>query len=290
MRTLLVHNAEAGRGKLPAGTLEAMLQDSGHELVRAMPQDEGWDGLVREAARVVVAGGDGTVAKVATRLPAGAPPLAILPLGTANNIARSLGIEGTPDAIVAGLARAAERRLDIGTCRGPFGIRRFVEGAGFGVVAEAVEKGSDDHATPEDKLRSGRKIVHDALVRNRPHAVELSLDGGSLALRCLMLEVLNTPVTDSGLRLSPTADPGDGLLDLVWLEPEAREAMLAWLDDGSDGPPPLELRRAREIVLPWPEMDLRLDDGSETRPAADATLQLALAGDAVTVLVPGPPA
>src|SRR4029078_3386602 len=54
----------------------------------------------KKAALFVIAGGDGTITEVLTRLPDRAMPVALLPLGTANNIARRLGSGGTHQELV----------------------------------------------------------------------------------------------------------------------------------------------------------------------------------------------
>src|SRR6266481_1682468 len=103
-------------------------------IVDYFPANEGELGEVvgHPADLVVVAGGDGTVAKVvAAAMPEG-PPIAIMPLGTANNIARSLGIEGRPDDIVASWAARKTRPFYPTSVSGPWGTRRLSEGIGFG--------------------------------------------------------------------------------------------------------------------------------------------------------------
>ena len=66
---------------------------------------------------VIVAGGDGTVARVARRLRNRDIPLAILPIGTANNIARALGLNGDIDSLISHLRMSKPKRLDIGVAR-----------------------------------------------------------------------------------------------------------------------------------------------------------------------------
>src|SRR5690606_7135637 len=83
---------------------------------------------------VVAAGGDGTFGRVARRLVGSDRPLAILPLGTANNVARHLGLALDPSRAIAQLASAEERRMDVGVARGSFGTRLFFEGAGLGLL------------------------------------------------------------------------------------------------------------------------------------------------------------
>jgi diacylglycerol kinase (ATP) len=68
---------------------------------------------------VVVTGGDGAVKPVAQALAGTGQPLAIIPLGTANNIARSLGISGTPAQIIAGWRSGRRQGVDLGVAAGP---------------------------------------------------------------------------------------------------------------------------------------------------------------------------
>ena len=87
---------------------------------------------------VIVAGGDGTVARVARHLHNRDIPLAILPIGTANNVARALGLNDYIEALISQLPTAQPKRLDIGVARGPWGKRRFLEAVGFGTIAKAI--------------------------------------------------------------------------------------------------------------------------------------------------------
>src|SRR5262245_14210951 len=99
MKVTLIYNPTAGDddARPTSGQLAALIREAGHQ-VRTQPTDEkGWSKALRKKAGLVaVAGGDGTVGKVARRLVDSGCPIAVLPMGTANNIARSLGIHGQP--------------------------------------------------------------------------------------------------------------------------------------------------------------------------------------------------
>ena len=85
-----------------------------------------------------MAGGDGTVAKVARRLVKSRSkiPMSVLPLGTANNVARTLGFDISAEAVIAGLKKGKTSSFDVGIARGPWGKRYFFEGAGAGLFAD----------------------------------------------------------------------------------------------------------------------------------------------------------
>jgi hypothetical protein len=114
VRALVLHNPTAGSGDVAADDLLAALAAGGVAArYCSTKQPEFADALGEPADMVVVAGGDGTVAKVIRHLRDRRLPLAILPLGGANNIACSLGITADPLAIArTGWREAEARRLD----------------------------------------------------------------------------------------------------------------------------------------------------------------------------------
>jgi diacylglycerol kinase (ATP) len=95
MRTLLLHNPTAGNGCLSADSLEAALSRSGCLVTACSKHDDSYKAaLGKPWDLVAVAGGDGTVAKAARHMPDRNVPLALLPIGTANNVAHSLDLLG----------------------------------------------------------------------------------------------------------------------------------------------------------------------------------------------------
>ena len=93
MRVTLIHNPGAGKqGRNDAGGLVALLREGGHEVRYQSSKDDGWEQTLEEPADLIaVAGGDGTVSRVARRLAGRGIPVAARPAGTANNKNRSLG-------------------------------------------------------------------------------------------------------------------------------------------------------------------------------------------------------
>src|SRR4030095_11007921 len=76
-----------------AETLRRELEQCGYEIVCELGKDADFDELPKQHADfVVVGGGDGTVSSVARAMAGAATPIAVLPLGTANNIAKCLGV------------------------------------------------------------------------------------------------------------------------------------------------------------------------------------------------------
>ena len=132
MRTLLLHNPTAGASHPSAHDLMRQLKPPAcSPTYQSAKANDYKDVLNKKWDLVIVAGGDGTVARVARALRDRSVPVAILPVGTANNIARAVGLEDDVEAIIPHLQAAQSRRLDIGLARGPWGKRRFIEAVGF---------------------------------------------------------------------------------------------------------------------------------------------------------------
>ena len=175
--------------------------------------------------RVVVAGGDGTVCEAAEGLHrAGGGELAILPLGTGNDSARTLGVP-------ADLEEAARAVVD-GRCRPVDLIRigdRFVLNAiGVGLTGDINDRAA--------KIKWVRGFVVylmaalSALFRYRTQRVQVVTEDRRYESPMLILAVHGGPTTGGGFALTPAAVPDDGLLDACLVEevgPLGRLARLA---------------------------------------------------------------
>ena len=101
MQLILIHNEKAGSGKYSRSTILEFLKEAGHRVCAFSPQrDELKKALKQPADLIVIAGGDGAISKVINCAKAKGSPPTILPLGTANNIATSLGVEGEPRGLI----------------------------------------------------------------------------------------------------------------------------------------------------------------------------------------------
>ena len=131
MQVTLMHNRKAGSGKHRKKELLRALAEAGHKTSYHSTKKHGWKkALKKKTELVLAAGGDGAAGKVAARLVDTGVPLAIVPLGTANNLARTLGFSDAPEKIIANLEAGKKRAFDVGVAHGPWGKRLFFEGAG----------------------------------------------------------------------------------------------------------------------------------------------------------------
>src|SRR5688500_12104225 len=115
MRVTAIYNPEAGPQGMTRERLARLLERAGYGATYVSAKGKRWKSSLENAGDlVVVAGGDGTTAKVAKRLAGRGVPLAILPAGTANNIARSLGLDRPLEHLVGEWAEALPMPIDLG--------------------------------------------------------------------------------------------------------------------------------------------------------------------------------
>src|ERR1043166_8568543 len=143
MKITLIYNAAAGSDEqFTADQIAALIGQAGHEVVRQAVHHADWpDALKADVDVVAVAGGDGTVGAVAKALVGKSVGIAVLPLGTANNIANTLGIMNRPvEELVAEWARARHMAFDVARATGPWGSVAFIEGFGLGLFTETMAR------------------------------------------------------------------------------------------------------------------------------------------------------
>lgn len=237
MRITLLHNESAGSENHARDELEACLRRAGHVVVDVVSNlEELLDSLVRERCElVVVAGGDGTVGRVACALAGRGLPLAILPLGTANNTARSLGVTGSVEALVAGWSGGSLRELDLAAINEGDRLTAFSEAVGWGVFPKAIRK-ADELSAPDQRERTlerDRDVFRRVVERARPRHYEIEADGADLSGEYLLVEIVNIPYIGPQLEVSPDSDPSDGKLELVLAGESERDAVLELAEQGS---------------------------------------------------------
>ncbi len=287
MRALLLHNPTSGDGSPPADRLIAALAHSGIAASYRSKEDDTYVAALAEPwDLIVVAGGDGTVGKLVRQLSDRSTPIAILPTGTANNVARSLGLAGNPEAIAARLRGASLRELDIGLAKGPWGERNFIKAVGVGAVAEAIVREGQKPPLP-DRIREGREALCDKIRAAKPRHHVLTVDGVKIEGEFLFVEVLNLRFSGARLPIAFSAEAGDRLLDIVLLSEDQRERMLAWIaNDPEQVPPPVAAYQGRRVALSWEGAPLRVDDDAYAAPEGPQPIEISLDKESLRVLCP----
>jgi len=226
---VIIANPRAGHGK-GAGNVERL---------RGVVRRRGLDGRVviterpghaTEVARALVEageqriaamGGDGTIGEVANALAGTDVELAIISMGTGNDIARSLKLP--LNDLSAALTVAFEgdaRSVDMGRERD----RGFLSvlGLGFPAVVAAEANRFTWLKGPPAFFAAVYKAVH----RLRPVHLVIEMDDQTLDMECAAVMIQNTPYTGGGLLMAPGARMDDGLLDVVVVDDIGKMALM----------------------------------------------------------------
>lgn len=239
MHTLLIYNPVAGRPRLqhqvPDAVAELHAAGWSVDLAETTGPDSAMHLAHGAAARgydaVVVAGGDGTVNQAANGLMQtrsdglAVPALGILPAGTANVLARDLGLpvplsglETTLPAAARLLGRSRIVPIDVGVARNTSEQRCFLCWAGVGLDAAVT---ADVMANPQAKRRlgvlyfAGNLLARLPGIRNAPHYT-LDVDGQLWQGRGILVVASNIQHYAVVLDMAPSALLTDGLLDVAF--------------------------------------------------------------------------
>jgi len=270
MKVTLIHNADAGDDDSPTlGQLEALIEEAGHSVRSQSVKKDGWSkALKKRADLVAVAGGDGTVGKVARRMVGRKTPLAVLPMGTANNIANSLGIaKRQATELIAGWSKADRVEFDVGTASGPWGERHFIEGVGMGLFTHAmpwIERNRNISKQPgEVRLAYALQLMREHLNGSVPVQLNATLDGEDISGAYLLFEAMNTRYVGPNLFLAPDVEHGAGLLHVVCVADKQRETLRQYLTGWQNGtmwPADLGVYTGRRLEIEWTGYPVHLDD------------------------------
>ena len=160
---------------------------------------------------VVAAGGDGTISLLANELPENTP-LAILPLGTENLLAKYLGVSAEPVALANMIVAGDCRQLDVGRANG----KLFLVMASCGFDADVVHR---LHSNRQGHIRhwSYAKPVVSAIRKYKYPKIRISLesnDDHQPTVDPCWAFVFNVPRYAMNLPIAAEANPEDGMLDL----------------------------------------------------------------------------
>lgn len=217
MRLLLLYNPKAGKGRAHRHIAEAVarLQARGAE-VELQPSrspehliELGARAASSGADRIVACGGDGTVNMVLRRLDLDRATVGILPLGSGDDFARTVGIPEDLGGACEVLLDGRVRPIDVAMANEV----RYVCVAGFGFDSQvnrvANESTSRLRGTPL-YLSSILKVLR----KFEPHPVSIQNGASRWDQEMMFLVVANSPRYGSGIHIAPHAVPDDGLLDL----------------------------------------------------------------------------
>lgn len=265
---MIIANPRAGhgRGERNVRRLREAIRRRGYDCTPVPTERPGHAmELARRAAdaghaRVAVMGGDGTISEVVNGLVGSDTELGIVPMGTGNDVARSLRIpRGDLDAALDLAIQGETRPVDVGRERD----RHFISVLGVGFPAIVA-----DEANSFTRLRGSAAFfvaVYKALHRLRPIPLTIGLDERTLAMECVAVMVQNTPYTGGGLKMAPDAVVDDGELDVVVVADIARTDLMVHFPRVYSGHhldhPAFSAHRARRVRVETAEELPKMFDG-----------------------------
>lgn len=234
-RTLFIANpiSGSGRGRAAVDAVTRKLSNAG-------PMDTvltGARGDAERAARgaastgyerVVVAGGDGTINEIVNGLACTDVECGIIPVGTANVLARDLGLPiNDPEAAAEIVLNGTPRRIDLGLA----GSRYYAAMAGFGFDAAVVHR-----VEPKVKRLIGPGAyflsIAGELIRHKPARFVLDIDDRTIEVEAFIVVVANTSSYAYGIKVAPHASLDNGRLDVIIFE-KAKPAKIGFLQQAA---------------------------------------------------------
>jgi diacylglycerol kinase family enzyme len=266
MRVLLIHNPKAGDRKHGMKQLMWSLKRNGLQAFYQSIKERGWKKAFKKPVELVIAaGGDGTVHKTAWQTIETGIPLAILPLGTANNLARSLGFAGSVNEILQSLHCGKSRSFDVGVARSGSQTEYFLEAAGGGLFADyfpAAEANEKEGASPEEELKGHLSLLRDLALDYRARHWKMNIDGKDISGPYILWGAMNIRSAGPALHLAPKAKTDDGRLDFVAVREHERKVFIKHVDAHLAGRKerfPLTPHKFRELKITSPPGATHLD-------------------------------
>src|SRR5687768_1332332 len=272
-KATVLHNPEAGEGETSKQELIRKIESAGFKCSYSSTKQFRWENIDTEQTDfLILAGGDGTVKKVAEELLARQVmekklPLGLLPFGTANNIARTLGLCVDTTEIIDGWHKGILKKFDVGKIDGLEKPSFFLESFGYGLFPKLMQQmkkqKKNEIEDPKEKLQAALEILHDLILNASVKKCSLQINGRDYSGNLLLLEVMNIQSIGPNLNLAPDADPGDGEFDVVMITEKQREALLVYVAkkiQGTEIPFEFPIIKAKKLTVLWDGRHSHVDD------------------------------
>lgn len=234
-RALLLVNRHARRGQTDLSQAIAHLQELGLELAEEPIQDpQSISETIRRYEKrvdlVIIGGGDGTLNAAIDGLIDTQMPLGILPLGTANDLARTLGIPKTLPEACDVMANGRTERIDLGWVNG----KHFFNVASLGLSVKITKQLSRDIKRRWGVLAYAIAAAQ-VLLKSVPFAAEIRVNGEVHQVRTVQIAIGNGRYYGGGMTVAKDAAIDDQRLDLYSLEIKHWWQMVALLPNMRSG-------------------------------------------------------
>ncbi len=213
----VVEAEEVRDGWQPSLWFQTTIEEPGQSAARAA--------LQHELALMIVVGGDGTIRAVAEGMHAGRIPLAIVPTGTGNLLARNLGLMVGVDSAVHTAFTGTDRAIDVGFVGLEHQGRPATDHVFLVMTGVGLDASMAAHTNSALKKRIGWLAYTDPISRSVLDNKQFSMhfradDGHEHSFHAHTVIIGNCGTLAAGILLLPDAKPDDGLLDVVMLRPK----------------------------------------------------------------------
>lgn len=237
--------------------------------------------------RLVVAGGDGTQ-HFAVRGLAGSPcALAVVPLGSGNDLGLSLDV---PRKLEDALERAVEgevRSIDLGRVDAPDGPIHFAIYCGVGFDSEVTRVANEQVRFVRGPLIYPWAVLK-TLVGFTPPTLRVTHDEGEYHRRAMFATAANGPTFGGGMRIAPDARMDDGLFDLVLVDTVSKLRLLRIFPQVYRGrhldQPEVTVVRTRRLHLAVDRPMVLYGDGEALTPIPEDGLEITVEPAALRVV------
>jgi diacylglycerol kinase family enzyme len=265
----LIHNPTAGEGEDITQHLIQSITDAGYDCSYSSTKEEDWEKLDSKKINfLVVAGGDGTIRKTALNFLERQLPIALIPMGTANNIAKTLDMDieqEVPD-IIRDWNVHKLKPYDVGRIYNLKQEKFFIEGLGFGLFPRLIKemrKQRKNKDISDKSMKTAWELLHDIVLTYEARSCAIEIDDAEFSGKFLMAEIMNTRSIGPNLNLVPFSDPGDGEFEVVLITEAQREQFAAYILSkimGKEEPSFFNILKAKKLKITWEGVHLHVDD------------------------------
>lgn len=264
----LLHNPGAGDADHSATDLIDIIEAAGFDCSYSSTKKlDKTDIKPHKLDLVILAGGDGTVRKIAPQLLQENLPIGLIPMGTANNIARTLGISEDTETIVENWTHEKVKSFDLGHVYGLDEAYVFLEGFGFGIFPLLMDRmkkfDKSEVEDPKERLQIALKVLEELVEEFAAVKGTIKIDGNDHSGKFILIEVMNIKSIGPNLNLAPDADPGDGYFDVVLVREDERKRFGDYVRskiDGDEKPQAFQTVRCKSLKISWDGDLLHADD------------------------------
>ncbi len=267
--TQLIHNPGSGFDNLSKQELMSIFAEEKWDVSYASTKKD-WQ-IKNNAEVILIAGGDGTVRKVVSKIKSWAkkPVLGILRMGTANNIASSMGIDSDIRKTLQAWRKNNFKTIsyDMGIVDQPIDEGFFLESIGAGIfphmMKEMEHNENNKSGSAEESMQTSLKTLYKTGLTYESHYAYIEIDEQVYSGLFLWIEIMNMKLMGPGLVLAADAESNDNLLNVVLVREEDRELMNAYLKSTFTDTPipfPLSTIKTNKIKLQWYGNRIHIDD------------------------------